>query len=141
MKSGKRIRPTGISLADILVALAIFAVAFLALLGMYPMAMRSVGQAQALTGASFLAEQILESERALSFDLIQSKGPIEVEADRIQAIRRAGNENAIRYEYQVLVTPIEDGLTPAAKNLVVQVSWDTGSGLKSIQLETDVIKS
>lgn len=130
----------GISLADILVAVAIFAVAFLALLGLYPLGMRSIRQAQEVTEASFLAEQVLESERALAFASIQSKGPFEVEADRVQSRKRHGNESATRYRYQVLVTPLSDEFTTPAKDLVVQVSWESGSGLKLVSLETEVME-
>ncbi len=132
------IHERGLSLADILVALAIFAVAFLALLGLYPMGMRSVAQAQAMVGATFLAEQVLETERNLDFEQIVSRGPVKVEPERLQALKRQGGETSLDYEYSVLVTDLDDGITPAGKSILVQVDWNRGDGLKSVQLETEV---
>lgn len=129
----------GMTLVDILMALAVFAIAFLVLLGLYPIGKRSMEQAQALSGGSFLAEQILEAERAQDFGLIVSKGPLDVEPERVQTLVRHGNVVKIDYRYQVLVTPFQDGLNPPAKNLVVIVTWTVGEILRSVQLETDVV--
>ena len=140
MQTSPSAREGGISLPDVLVAIAIFAIAFLSLIALYPIGQRSVEQAQALNAATFLAEEILQSEMSLEFDQIQNRGPAPVESDRLQAVNRHGQQEAIRYRYQVLVTPLVDAVAAPAKNLVVLVTWTHGEVLRAVRLETEVAK-
>lgn len=130
-------RPTkrGLSLAEALVAIAILASAFIVVLGMYPVGLSTIKQAQAINGATFLAERILEQERSKPYAQIQSNGPTTV----AWATTHDGQSSALDYEYQVLVTERNDALTLKAKDIVVQVSWNVGSGLKNLRLESEAV--
>jgi Tfp pilus assembly protein PilV len=125
----------GVSLAEALVAIAILGSAFMILLGMYPVGLDTIKQSQALNGATFLAERLMEEERSKSYDLIQSHGPTAFAWETIHD----GQSSLTDYQYQVLVTELSDTLSLKAKDVVVQVTWDVGSGLKTVRLESEVL--
>lgn len=131
----KKILAKGVSLAEALVAIAILAGAFMALVGMYPVGLRTIKQAHALNGATFLAERLMEVERTTPYASIQSHGPTTFSWETIHD----GQASTIDYEYQVLVTELDDTLELDAKDVVVQVTWDVGSGLKTLRLESEVL--
>lgn len=132
----KRILSNGVSLAEALVAIAILAGAFVALIGMYPVGLRTITQARALNGATFLAEQLLEFERSKPYAEIESHGPNPLSWETVHD----GQSSTTNYEYQVLVTEMDDSLELKAKDIVVQVTWNVGSGLKTLRLESEVLK-
>lgn len=131
----QRLKKRGVSLVEALVAIAILAGAFMALLGMYPVGLRSIKQAQALHGATYLAEQLMEVERTTPYANISSHGPTTFAWETIHD----GQISRIDYEYQVLVTELTDSLELEAKDIVVQVTWNVGSGLKTLRLESEVL--
>ncbi|MBI3925059.1 MAG: prepilin-type N-terminal cleavage/methylation domain-containing protein [Armatimonadetes bacterium] len=124
----------GVTLAEILIAVAILAISLLVLIGLYPTGLQSVKEASALNGATFLAERLVEAERARPYPTIVSQGPLQFTVATVNN----GQSSGMRYEYQILVTEIQDGIEPGAKDIVVQVSWDAGGGLKVTRLESEV---
>jgi Tfp pilus assembly protein PilV len=131
----RRLFLEGVSLAEALVAIAILAGAFMVLLGMYPVGLNSIKQAQALNGATFLAERLMEAERSKPYANIVSHGPTTFRWETIHD----GQSSPTEFEYQVLVTELNDTLALKAKDIVVQVTWDVGSGLKTLRLESEAL--
>jgi len=62
----------GLSLLELLVAVAVFAVAFVMLLTAFPTAARAVRQGHDYVAATFLAERCLEQIRGLDYDTIEN---------------------------------------------------------------------
>lgn len=114
--------------------MAIFITAFLMLLGIFPTGLRSVKQARELTMATHLAQQSLENTAAAPFVSIQSSPPAQVPV----AITTNGAESSVNYVVQTLVTEVPAG-APEYKNVMVQVSWDDGTRVRAVTLETDVL--
>ncbi|MBI3924638.1 MAG: prepilin-type N-terminal cleavage/methylation domain-containing protein [Armatimonadetes bacterium] len=124
----------GISLAEVLIALAIFAVAFLFVLGIFPVSADSIRQARELNLAVHLAEQKVESSRAQAFDSVVSNGGSEW-----LTMVNNGAQQEMEFVYQVLVTD-EPPVDPELKNIVISVSWTSESGLRTVHLETDLVE-
>lgn len=114
--------------------MAIFITAFLMLLGIFPTGLRSVKQARELTMATHLAQQSLENTRVAPFDTIVSSPPAQVPV----TVTSNGAESTINYVVQTLVTDVPAG-SPTYKNVMVQVSWDDGTRVRAVSLETDVL--
>jgi Tfp pilus assembly protein PilV len=122
----------GANLAEILVAFAVFVSAFLALLGVFPAALRAVQQARELTAATFLAEQAIENEKAKPFEAIAS-------SSFVASVEATSNGSQSRVDYAVVmsVTPTPPS-APTRKQLTVLVSWSTPN-LRSTQISTEVL--
>lgn len=124
----------GSTLAEVLIAVAVLAAGVLALLGTYPLGLHSVRDAGTLLAATQLGAQVMEQELARPFAEVLSR-PLET----VQySTLRHGQPGRQQFQYEVVVTPLS-GTVPA-KDVLVQVSWDSGSGLKSLRLESEVME-
>lgn len=123
-------RRRGLSLLELMIALAVFAVAFLMLLSVFPTAARAVRQGEDRMVATFLADRRLEELRAADFDLLTpSFQGVDVESIN------AGVSSAMNYTVQTNVTELE----PDLKRLRVVVSWN-GERARWVEVTTDVAR-
>ncbi len=122
-------RPKALSLLELVVAVGVFATAFLLLLGVFPTATRAIRLANEYLTASFLAEQEIETVRGLAFEDIDDVSPREV---TVQTTNRAITADA---SYTVEV--VKDDLNPDLKEVRVLVSW-TRERSRSLELSTYV---
>lgn len=138
---------SGLSLVEILVALAIFTTAFLALLGLFPAALHSVQQAREMNIATFLAEERLEQLKALggssraNFVALASEpsaSPIPI------TFTSNGQQTRIDYSCFALVAPSPTA-SPSMKQIQVTVSWfsrrptGTLTDLKTVRMATEIL--
>ncbi|MCE7869277.1 hypothetical protein DYH09_02755 [bacterium CPR1] len=114
-----------------MVAVGVFATAFLLLLGVFPTATRAIRQANEYLTASFLAEQELEAVRGLAFEDIANVSPREV---TVQTTNRGITADA---RYTVEVDVDSPPLKPELKKVRVLVSW-TRERPRSLELSTYV---
>lgn len=119
-------RPRGFSLAEAMVAVALFAVAFLLLVGAFPRAAEVLLQARGYMVASHLAEQEMARLSALPFSEIAS-GTSSVAMSSAQR----GTPQLVTYTVQTVVTPLPLDL----KKVQVVVSWSTGGGTRHADLQ------
>lgn len=122
------------SLLEILVAGCVFVVAFLLLLGVFPMAAGAVRQGNEVLAATFLAEQRLEAVRSLPYDSI---------ADSSERVSLATRNNGITcvtsYTVQTLVEAIPGRALNAMKSVRVLVTWE-GQLARHLEVTTYVAK-
>jgi hypothetical protein len=115
------------------VAVGVFATAFLLLLGVFPTATRAIRQANEYLTASFLAEQEIETVRGLAFeDIDDVSPPREV---TVQTTNRGTTADA---SYTVEVDVEDDPLRPGLKKVRVLVSWPAERPTRSLELSTYV---
>ncbi len=88
---------------ELVVAVGIFATAFLLLLGVFPTATRAIRQANEYLTASYLAEQEIELVRAMDYDAIVAVSPRDV---TVQTTNR-GITVDTRYTIEVDVSEID----------------------------------
>lgn len=130
---GNPLRRRGLSLLELMVALAVFAVAFLMLLAVFPTAARAVRQGEDRMVATFLAERRLEELRAADFDtVVDGFAEVPVESSN------AGVANLVTYTVQTDVENVA-GFEPDLKSVRVVVSWN-GERARWVEVTTYVAR-
>jgi len=120
----------GLSLLELLVAVSVFAVAFVMLLTAFPTAARAVRQGHDYVAATFLAERCLEQIRGLDYDTIEN-GTYTVQVNT----SNQGVELRQGFSVQTLVSEPQTNL----KRVRVLVSW-TGERARHVEVFTDVAR-
>lgn len=130
---GDPLRRRGLSLLELMIALAVFAVAFLMLLAVFPTAARAVRQGEDRMVATFLAERRLEELRAADFDtLVDAFEEVPVDSSN------AGIANLVTYTVQTDVENVP-GFEPDLKSVRVVVSWN-GERARWVEVTTYVAR-
>ncbi len=121
---------SGLSLLELLVAVAVFAVAFVMLLTAFPTAARAVRQGQEYINATFLAERCLEQVRSQAYDdVVDGTYTVQVTTNN------QGVELKQDFSVQTLVSEPQTNL----KRVRVLVSW-TGERARHVEVFTDVAR-
>ena len=128
MLTRRKIR--GLSLLELLVAVGVFAVAFVMLLTVFPTAARAVRQGEQYLNATFLAERRLEEVRALDFDTVA-----DADSTETMGTTNLGVSSSVAYTVQTRVSLTETNL----KRVRVLVSW-TGDRARHVEVLTDVAR-
>lgn len=124
---------------ELVVAVGIFATAFLLLLGVFPTATRAIRQANEYLTASYLAEQEIELVRAMDYDAIVAVSPRDV---TVQTTNR-GITVDTRYTIEVDVSEIDPKnpdqilIDSGLKRIRVLVSW-THEQIRKLEVSTYV---
>ncbi len=124
---------------ELVVAVGIFATAFLLLLGVFPTATRAIRQANEYLTASYLAEQEIELVRAMDYDAIVAVSPRDV---TVQTTNR-GITVDTRYTIEVDVSEIDPKnpdqilIGSGLKRIRVLVSW-THEQIRKLEVSTYV---
>ena len=124
------------SLLELVVAVSVFAVAFVMLLTVFPTAARAVRQGEQYLAATFLAERRLEEVRAMDFDGLDalndppSPPPVELTTNN------QGISTAQSYSIQTSVSPTT---SPDLRRVRVVVSW-TADRARYVEVLTDVAR-
>lgn len=131
----RRIRRSGLSLVEILIAMTVFISAFLALLSVFPLALASIRQARETNMATFLAEQAIESIRGANYSTINVSVP---PAPVHTTVTVTSNNQTTTHDYLTTVNyaagPGGFGNSTVA---TVLVSW-TSDRFRSTQMGTEV---
>lgn len=123
----------GLTVVEVLVAVAIFASAIVVLLAVFPMSTRAARQSQAQLVATHLVQRELEISRNYGFDQLQSRTPPALSISK----DHNGVEVTIEYQLQVLVEETRPGL----KHVKVEAIWFApDENERRFSLETDVAK-
>lgn len=115
---------------ELLVAVGVFAVAFVMLLTVFPTAARAVRQGEQYLNATFLAERRLEEVRALDFDTVA-----DADSTETMGTTNLGVSSSVAYTVQTRVSLTETNL----KRVRVLVSW-TGDRARHVEVLTDVAR-
>ncbi|MEW6279815.1 MAG: type II secretion system protein [Candidatus Eremiobacterota bacterium] len=115
----------GMSLVELIVALALFAVIATALCTLFPASFLSIRRAEAETGARSQAQSLLEQRRCLRFDQLVPGTP---ETLPVAAL------GSLKFERQFQVVE----LRPGVKQLRATVAW-TVRGVRRQVVETVVV--
>lgn len=131
----RRLRLSGLSLVEILIAMTVFISAFLALLSVFPQALHSIRQARETNLATFLAEQAIENIRAANYSTINVSVP---PAPVNTVVNVTSNNQTTTQSYTTTVNyaagPSGFGNSTVA---TVLVSWSSDR-FRSTQLGTEV---
>ena len=115
---------------EVIVAAALFAISILVLLGVFPLSARAVRKAQVRTIATHLAENQIEKSRAASFVSVASVPPYSVVADIVN--------NNITEGVDFSVEQNVTNISTAVKRVRVTVNWKRESQDQTVFLETDL---
>jgi len=123
----------GLTVVEVLVAVAIFASSVVVLLAVFPMSTRAARQSQAHLVATYLVQRELEICRNTSFDQLQTRTPPALSVSK----DHNGVEVSIEYQLQVTVEETRPGL----KHVKVEATWFApDDNERRFSLETDVAK-
>ncbi len=113
-----------------MVAVALFAVAVVALIGIYPASVRAARQSHGHLVAVNLAEKELEFSRAMNYESVESR-----EKDYKLILQTNGAKNELEFKTKVRVSQLRDGL----KQVKVTVAWiGTDRLARELTMETYV---
>lgn len=122
----------GLTIIETIIAVTLFTVALVAIMGLYPVSSRAARQAQGQLLATHLAERELELTRSMDFDAVASRNEnyqLEIELN--------GVKNTLEFEVSVDVSEVRPGL----KEVKAEVSWlGIDSYNKKLELETYVAR-
>jgi len=117
---------------ETMVAVSLFAVAVVALIGLYPASVRASRQAHGHLVAANLAEREIEFSRAMAWEAMENRN-----AEYNLLIETNGAPTTVEYETLMDVTDLGGGL----KRLHVTVSWNgTDRMSRKLEMETYVAK-
>lgn len=125
-------RRAGFTVLEMIISVAVFAVAMVALIGVFPVSIKAGRQAQSTLVAVNLAERELEVSRSAAYDAI---------AGRVYSydldIMSNGVTIQITYDTEVEVNEVRDGL----KHLKSTVTWaEPDAQVRTTSLETYVAR-
>lgn len=122
----------GLTVIETMVAVALFAVAVVALIGIYPASVRASRQAHGHLVAANLAEKEIEFSRAMEFDAIETR-----DEEYNLVFESNGASTTVEFETETTVTEIRDGL----KQIRVLVRWNGLDRMnRSLEMETYVAR-
>ena len=124
----------GFGLAEILVATTVFVIAFFLLLGVLTSSATAIQQSQEEVLAVELADQIVESQRALPFSALAS-----FSSHQDASYQSNGNNVILRLLYDVTVTSTP-AVSPTYRDILVNVTWTSKGIARSLALETGATK-
>ena len=124
----------GFGLAEILVATTVFVIAFFLLLGVLTSSATAIQQSQEEVLAVELADQIVESQRALPFSALAS-----FSSHQDASYQSNGNNVTLRLLYDVTVTSTP-AVSPTYRDILVNVTWTSMGIARSLALETGATK-
>lgn len=125
-------RSRGLTVVETLVAVSIFAVAIVAMIGVYPASVRALRQAHGQLMAANLAEKELEFSRAMQYDAVETR-----DKDYQLTLETNGVPTTVEFETQTRVSEIREGL----KRVAVTVRWQgTDRMNRSLEMETYVAR-
>ncbi|MEW6280940.1 MAG: hypothetical protein AB1758_20160 [Candidatus Eremiobacterota bacterium] len=129
------LRRRGINLIEVLIAFVVLAVAFLALIEVFPSAYMASAQAKDMMVATQVAQAIMDEEMTRSFDQLANRGPI------IEQISMTSYGQPVITDYQVMVQ-VTPPVTPAVTkvrimvNVQYRIKGANGGMLRFVQLES-----
>lgn len=125
-------RARGLTIIETMIAVALFATALIAMIGVYPTSARAARQAQGHLVATNLAEKELEFSRAMDYDAIedrQDQYTLDFESN--------GAPNQITFDTDIKVQELRTGL----KLVTVRVDYQGSDNLnRRIVMETCVAR-
>ena len=117
---------------ETMVAVTVFLVAVVALIGVYPASVRASRQAHGQLVAANLAEKELEFSRAMEYDAVESR-----QKDYVLTLETNGVQTNVEFETRVEVNEVREGL----KRLEVTVLWQgTDRMNRNLKMETYVAR-
>lgn len=130
----------GFSLAEVLIALAIFSVGLLSIYGLFPLAMRAANQGETVFIANQLGQKEIEFLRTLSWDdLSMENTAISNRPATTMTTTINGATSTTTYNSSIRIDPLPDDPNNI-KIARVQISWNTstpsGSKFNHVDLET-----
>ena len=114
----------GLTVAEVLIAAAILAVAMLGIAGMVPRAYQNIGIGGRITKGANLAREKMEELKNASYDALEVRGAPDADPQLIEAVF----SRTWRIE--------ESGLPAGLKRITVTVAWSTGIGVREVQVMT-----
>lgn len=139
-KGSKHRIKKGFSLAEVLIALAIFSVGLLSIYGLFPLAMRAANQGETIFIANQLGQKEIEFLRMMSWDdLSMENQAIKVRPSTKMTTTINGVTSTNEYNSSIRIDPLPDDPNNI-KIARVQISWitytPTGSKFNHVDLET-----
>ena len=119
----------GLTVAEVLVAAAILAVAMLGIAGMVPRAYQNIGTGGQITKAANLAREKMEELKNASYNALLAGGTPYTDP-----------QNPIEEVFSRTWTIEDNGLPADLKRITVTVSWSTGFGVREVQVVTLVAR-
>lgn len=117
---------------ETMVAVTVFLVAVVALIGVYPASVRASRQAHGQLVAANLAEKELEFSRAMEYDAVETR-----QKDYVLTLETNGVQTNVEFETRVEVNEVREGL----KRLEVTVLWQgTDRMNRNLKMETYVAR-
>jgi Tfp pilus assembly protein PilV len=120
-------RSRGLTVIETMVAVTLFAVAVIAVIGIYPASVRASRQAHGQLVAANLAEKELEFSRAMEYDGLDTR-----QKDYLLTLETNGAPTTVEFETETQVSEIREGL----KRVAVTVRWQ-GTDLMNRRLEME----
>ncbi len=119
---------SGLTVAEVLVAAAILAVAMLGIAGMVPRAYQNIGTGGQITKAANLAREKMEELKNASYNALLTGGTPYTDPQPIEGV------------FSRTWTIEDNGLPADLKRITVTVSWATGFGVREVQVMTLVAR-
>ena len=136
----KRTKSKGFSLAEVLIALAIFSVGLLSIYGLFPLAMRAANQGESIFLANQLGQKEIEFLRTLSWSELDTTNELisdRPETTMTTTINGATNTTVYSSTIRIDALPEDPDNIKIAR---VQISWMSptpgGSKFNNVELET-----
>lgn len=132
----KRRSQSGVSLLlELLLGLTLVSLAILAIFGLFPMADRSVAQADRTTQASTMARSLLDQQLQRSYSELSTDPSTYLQGETsLVHTRRHGQNLGTKFQYKVEITQPE--ADREVKTVLVTVSWKTGERVENVVLES-----
>lgn len=125
-------RARGLTVMETMIAVTVFLVAVIALIGIYPASVRASRQAHGQLVAANLAEKELEFSRAMEYDAVETR-----QKDYDLVLETNGASTQVEFETRVEVSQVREGL----KRVQVTVLWQgTDHMNRSLKMETYVAR-
>lgn len=128
----------GFSLLEVLLAVAILAIALPVLLGLRNFDLELQSRSMELTTATLLAqEKLLETELSGSFPIGESTGDFQPPAPGVQSsITETNRAAGYRWKRSIMPTPLE-----LIREVRIQISWPRGAQDDTLEVSTYVFAS
>jgi general secretion pathway protein I len=128
----------GFSLLEVLLAVAILAIALPVLLGLRNFDLELQSRSMELTTATLLAqEKLLETELSGSFPIGESTGDFQSPAPGVQSsINETDRAPGYRWKRSIMPTPLE-----LIREVRIQISWPRGAQDETLEVSTYVFAS
>jgi len=125
----------GFTLLEVLLAVAILAIALPVLLGLRNFDLELQSRSMDLTTATLLAqEKLLETELSGSFPIGESTGEFQMPAPGVlSAITETDRAPGYRWKRSIMPTPLE-----LIREVKIQISWPRGQQEESLEVSTYV---